>query len=50
MVLRLPKYFVAPSALEDLCSHQGKGLPVSFYILYYYVDFYFHDYAFVTHD
>nr|XP_055055916.1 myotubularin-related protein 12 [Misgurnus anguillicaudatus] len=25
---RLPKYFVIPSALEDLFSHQGKGLPV----------------------
>ncbi|XP_051748463.1 myotubularin-related protein 12 isoform X1 [Ctenopharyngodon idella] len=25
---RLPKYFVIPTALEDLFSYQGKGLPI----------------------
>lgn len=44
MFLRLPKYFVIPSIIDDLSSHQGKGLPVSlFYIIP--VDFYFQDYA-----
>ncbi|KAI7813000.1 myotubularin-related protein 12 [Triplophysa rosa] len=25
---KLPKYFVIPSAIDDLSSHQGKGLPI----------------------